>query len=317
MKLGFLYAGQGSQHPGMGADLYEAYPAFREVLDQAAAQVDFDLKQVSFTDPDGVLTQTRYTQPCMVAFAAGMTALLREKGIVPAVAAGLSLGEYSALHAAGVFDAATAVKLVAFRGKAMEQAAAGRESAMVAVLNLDRAPLQEACDAAADLGCVVIANYNCPGQLVIGGEKAAVEKAAAIAKEKGARRCLPLKVSGPFHTPLMAPAGDALADYFKTVTFAEPQIPVLFNCLGDVKDDTITIPELLVKQVQSSVFMEDSIRKMASMGVDAIVEIGPGKALSGFVKKTVPQVPVTAVETAADVEGLAETLKELVKENEQ
>ena len=152
MKLGFLYAGQGSQHPGMGADLYEAYPAFREVLDQAAAQVDFDLKQVSFTDPDGVLTQTRYTQPCMVAFAAGMTALLREKGIVPAVAAGLSLGEYSALHAAGVFDAATAVKLVAFRGKAMEQAAAGRESAMVAVLNLDRAPLQEACDAASDLG---------------------------------------------------------------------------------------------------------------------------------------------------------------------
>ena len=115
----------------------------------------------------------------------------------------------------------------------------------------------------------------------------------------------------------MAPAGDALADYFKTVTFAEPQIPVLFNCLGDVKDDTITIPELLVRQVQSSVFMEDSIRKMASMGVDAIVEIGPGKALSGFVKKTVPQVPVTAVETAADVENLAETLKELVKENEQ
>ena len=317
MKLGFLYAGQGSQHPGMGADLYEAYPAFREVLDQAAAQVDFDLKQVSFTDPDGVLTQTRYTQPCMVAFAAGMTALLREKGIVPAVAAGLSLGEYSALHAAGVFDAATAVKLVAFRGKAMEQAAAGRESAMVAVLNLDRAPLQEACDAASDLGCVVICNYNCPGQLVIGGEKVAVEKAAAIAKEKGARRCLPLKVSGPFHTPLMAPAGDALADYFKTVTFAEPQIPVLFNCLGDMKDDSITIPELLVRQVQSSVFMEDSIRKMASMGVDTIVEIGPGKALSGFVKKTVPQVPVTAVETASDVENLAETLKELVKENEQ
>ena len=186
MKLGFLYAGQGSQHPGMGADLYETYPAFREVLDQAAAQVDFDLKQVSFTDSDGVLTQTRYTQPCMVAFAAGMTALLREKGIVPAVAAGLSLGEYSALHAAGVFDAATAVKLVAFRGKAMEQAAAGRESAMVAVLNLDRAPLQEACDAASDLGCVVICNYNCPGQLVIGGEKAAVDKAAELAKAAGA-----------------------------------------------------------------------------------------------------------------------------------
>ena len=312
MKLGFLYAGQGSQHPGMGADLYDAHPAFRAVLD--SAEVDFDLKEVCFTDSQGLINQTRYTQPCMVAFAAGLTAVLREKGIVPAAAAGLSLGEYSALHAAGVFDAATAIKLVAFRGKAMEEAAAGRESAMVAVLNLDRAPLQEACDAASDLGCVVICNYNCPGQLVIGGEKAAVEKAAALAKEKGARRCLPLKVSGPFHTPLMAPAGAALAEHFKTISFHEPQIPVIFNCLGDVKDDPLTIPELLVRQVQSSVFMEDSIRKMTTMGVDAIVEIGPGKALSGFVKKTVPGFPVTAVETAADVEALADTLNALVKE---
>ena len=303
MKLGFLYAGQGSQHPGMGADLYEAYPAFREVLDQAAAQVDFDLKQVSFTDPDGVLTQTRYTQPCMVAFAAGMTALLREKGIVPAVAAGLSLGEYSALHAAGVFDAATAVKLVAFRGKAMEQAAAGRESAMVAVLNLDRAPLQEACDAASDLGCVVICNYNCPGQLVIGGEKAAVDKAAELAKAAGARRCLPLKVSGPFHTRLMAPAGDALAERFKTERFREMQVPVLFNCLGREKADADTIPALLVKQVQSSVYMEDTLRRLGELGVDHILEVGPGSALSGFVKKTLPGVPCASVETPEQLDA--------------
>lgn len=312
MKLAFLYAGQGSQHVGMGRDLYENYPAFRAVLD--AAPVDFDLKQLCFEGPEEQLNDTRYTQPCMVAFAAGLTAVLREKGIVPAVAAGLSLGEYSALHAAGVFDAATAIRLVAFRGRAMEEAAAGRESAMMAVLNLDRAPLQACCGAAADLGCVVIANYNCPGQLVIGGEKAAVEKAAALAKEKGARRCLPLKVSGPFHTPLMAPAGDALREYFQGVNFAEPQIPVIFNCLGDVKDDSTAIQDLLVKQVQSSVFMEDSIRKMADMGVDAIVEIGPGKALSGFVKKTVPGMPVCAVETAADVEDLPQTLEELMKE---
>ena len=313
MKLGFLYAGQGSQHPGMGADLYEAFPTFRAVLDQAAGEVDFDLRQVSFQDPDGVLNQTRYTQPCMVAFAAGMTAVLRERGIVPAAAAGLSLGEYSALHAAGVFDAVTAVRLVAFRGRAMEAAAAGRECAMMAVLNLDREPLQEACDAASDLGCVVIANYNCPGQLVIGGDRAAVERAAAIAKEKGARRCLPLKVSGPFHTPLMAPAGEALREYFRGVTFGEPSIPVIFNCLGDVKGTDLTIPELLVRQVQSSVYMEDSIRKMAALGVDGIVEIGPGKALSGFVKKTVPELPVCAVETAADVEalpGILETWRE-------
>ena len=307
MKLGFLYAGQGSQHAGMGADLYEAFSAFRAVYDHA--EVDFDLKKVTFEDPDGIINQTRYTQPCMVAFAAGLTAVLREKGIVPAVAAGLSLGEYSALHAAGVFDAATAIRLVAFRGKAMEEAAAGRESAMMAVLNLDRSPLQDACDAASDLGCVVIANYNCPGQLVIGGDKAAVEKAAAIAKEKGARRCLPLKVSGPFHTPLMAPAGDALADYFKTVTFAEPQIPVLFNCLGDLKGERDAIPALLEQQVQSSVYLEDTIRRLAELGVDTVVEIGPGRTLSGLVKKTAPSIQTMTLSTAAEAAEVLAALK--------
>ena len=312
MKLGFLYAGQGAQHPGMGADLYEAYPAFRAVYDNA--KVDFDLKEVSFTDAAGVLNQTRYTQPCMVAFAAGLTTVLAQQGIRPAVAAGLSLGEYSALHAAGVFDAETAIELVAFRGKAMETAAAGRESAMMAVLNLDRDSLQAVCEEASDGGCVVIANYNCPGQLVIGGDKAAVEKAAALAKEKGARRCMPLKVSGPFHTPLMAPAGEALAKRFETVDFRPMELPVLFNCLGDVKDDTQTIPELLVRQVQSSVYMEDTIRTLAAMGLDALVEIGPGKVLSGFVKKTVPELPVIAMETAADVAVLPERLAELGKE---
>ena len=311
MKLGFLYAGQGSQHPGMGADLYETCPAFRVALDAAQAEVDFDLKRTCFEDPEGVLNQTRYTQPCMVAFAAGLTAVLREKGIVPSAAAGLSLGEYSALHAAGVFDARTAVRLVAFRGKAMEEAAKGHDSAMMAVLGLEREPLQAACEAAADLGVVVIANYNCPGQLVIGGDKTAVEQAAALAKEKGAKRCMPLKVSGPFHTPLMKPAGEALERYFQGISFVAPDIPVLFNCLGREKEAEDSIPALLVRQVQSSVFMEDSVRRMAELGLDALVEIGPGKALSGFVKKTVPGFPVHAVETVADVEAL----ERLVKEN--
>lgn len=311
MKLGFLYAGQGSQHPGMGADLYEAYPAFRQVMDAAQAEVDFDLKRTCFEDPEGVLNQTRYTQPCMVAFAAGLTAVLREKGIVPSAAAGLSLGEYSSLHAAGVFDARTAVRLVAFRGKAMEEAAKGHDSAMMAVLGLEREPLQAACEAAADLGVVVIANYNCPGQLVIGGDKTAVEQAAALAKEKGAKRCMPLKVSGPFHTPLMKPAGEALERYFQGISFVAPDIPVLFNCLGREKEAEDSIPALLVRQVQSSVFMEDSVRRMAELGLDALVEIGPGKALSGFVKKTVPGFPVHAVETVTDVEDL----EQLVKEN--
>ncbi len=311
MKLGFLYAGQGSQHPGMGADLYEAFPAFREVLDAARAEVDFDLKRTCFEDPEGVLNQTRYTQPCMVAFAAGLTAVLRERGIVPAAAAGLSLGEYSALHAAGVFDARTAVRLVAFRGKVMEEAAKGHDSAMMAVLGLDREPLQAACEAAGDLGTVVIANYNCPGQLVLGGDRAAVEKAAALAKERGAKRCMPLKVSGPFHTPLMKPAGEALECYFRSVPFEAPGIPVLFNCLGREKEPGDAISALLIRQVQSSVYMEDTIRRMAALNLDALVEIGPGKALSGFVKKTVPGFPVYAVETVQDVEAL----EQLVKEN--
>lgn len=307
MSLAFLYAGQGSQHPGMGADLYEAHPAFRAVLDTAG--VDFDLKTTMFTDPDGVLNLTEYTQPCMVAFAAGMTALLAERGIVPDYAAGLSLGEYSALQCAGVFTAPQAISLAAFRGKAMAAAAAGRPCGMTAVLGLDREKLQEACRQAAGAGVVEIANYNCPGQLVIGGEQAAVDKAAALAKELGAKRCLPLKVSGPFHTSLLAPAGDALREKFKETAFGAMRIPVLFNCLGREMRPEDTIPALLEKQVQTSVYMEDTIRRLAELGVDTIVEIGPGKALSGFVKKTAPAIKTYAVETCADLDALSAALK--------
>lgn len=307
MSLAFLYAGQGSQHPGMGADLCEAHPAFRAVLD--AADVDFDLKTTMFTDPDGVLNLTEYTQPCMVAFAAGMTALLAERGIVPDYAAGLSLGEYSALQCAGVFTAPQAISLAAFRGRAMAAAAAGRPCGMTAVLGLDREKLQEACRQAAGAGVVEIANYNCPGQLVIGGEQAAVDKAAALAKELGAKRCLPLKVSGPFHTSLLAPAGDALREKFRETAFGAMRIPVLFNCLGREMGPEDTIPALLEKQVQTSVYMEDTIRRLAELGVDTIVEIGPGKALSGFVKKTAPAIKTYAVETCADLDALSAALK--------
>ena len=309
MKLGFLYAGQGAQHPGMGADLYEKHPAFRAALDGADA--GFDLKAVSFTDPDGLLNETRYTQPCMVAFAVGLTDVLAEKGIVPATAAGLSLGEYSALYAAGVLDGKTAVEMVAFRGNAMTDAAKGVDSSMMAVLGADRETVAAACKAASSLGIVEPCNFNCPGQIVIGGELAAVEKAAAVAKELGAKRCMPLNVSGPFHTSLLKPAGDALREYFKTVDFQEPSIPVLHNCLGGENRTGDSIPALLERQVQSAVYMEDCIRAMAALGVDAMVEIGPGKALTGFVKKTLPGFPVFSVETAEDVEKLPELLKEV------
>ena len=307
MKVAFLYAGQGSQHVGMGQDLYEQYPQFREIFDNA--QLDFDLKKLCFEGPEETLSQTQYTQPCMVAFAAGVTAILRDAGIRPELAAGLSLGEYSALHAAGVFDAQTAISLVAFRGKAMAEAVTGRPCGMAAILQLDREKLQAACDGASDVGVVEIANYNCPGQLVIAGDAAAVDKASLLAKEAGARRVVPLKVSGPFHTSLMSPAGDALREKFKTVNFGAMDFPVLFNCKGDVMAEGDTIPALLERQVQSSVYMEDTIRRMAEMGVDTIVEIGPGKALSGFVRKTVKEIKTYPVETVKDLEAAIAALK--------
>ena len=306
MSIAFLYAGQGSQHPGMGADLYETYPQFRAVLD--GADLDFDVKEVSFQDSQGVLNETRSTQPCMVAFAVGVTQILNHEGIRPDYVAGLSLGEYSALQAAGVFTPQQAISLVAFRGKVMAEAAKDVPCGMTAVLGLDREKLEQACEQASALGVVCIANYNCPGQLVIGGHQAAVDEAARLAKEMGARRCMPLKVSGPFHTPLLKPAGDALAEKFKGETFGEMQVPVLFNCLGREMGPDDTIPALLERQVQSSVYMEDTIRRLAELGVDTIVEIGPGKVLSGFVRKTTPEITPYAVETVADVQALGQAL---------
>ena len=308
MKLAVLYAGQGAQHPGMGKEFYESSPAFRAAFDSAA--LDFDLHRVCFEDPDGVLNQTEYTQPCMVAFACGVTAVLAQHGVQPAYAAGLSLGEYSALEAAGVFTAKQAIELAAYRGKAMADAAKGIDCGMTAVLGLDRTALSACCEEAAALGCVQICNYNCPGQLVIGGDKAAVDKAAELALAAGARRCLPLNVSGPFHTSLMHPAGDALREKCKAVRFAPMQFPVLFNCLGHEMEETDTIAALLEKQVQSGVRWEVTVRRLAELGVDAAIEIGPGRALTGFVKKTVGSaISCYPVETAAQLQQLLRTMK--------
>ena len=307
MKLAFLYAGQGAQHVGMGRDLYEIYPAFRQVLDSAL--VDFDLKTLCFDGPEDQLNDTRYTQPCMVAFAAGVTALLREAGITPDYAAGLSLGEYSALQCAGVFDAKTAISLVAFRGQAMADAVQGRPCGMAAVLGMDRDALKAVCAEASDAGVVECTNFNCPGQIVISGDAAAVDKAGELAKAAGAKRVLPLKVSGPFHTSLMAPAGDALREKFQSVDFGTMEIPVLFNCLGDLKGEADTIPNLLEQQVQSSVYLEDTIRRLGELGVDTVVEIGPGRTLSGFVKKTVKGIKCYPVETAEELQAAIAALR--------
>lgn len=307
MNLAFVYAGQGSQYAGMGRDFYEDFAVYREVIDSLS--VDFDLKKVSFEGPDEMLSKTEYTQPCMVAFAAGVNAMLAEEGISPQMAAGLSLGEYSALQAAGVFDAQTAVKLAAFRGQVMDEAVKDLPCGMTAVLGLEREKLQQVCDQASRLGVVEITNYNCPMQLVIAGEQQAVDEAARLALEAGAKRCLPLKVSGPFHTSLLAGAADKLREEFIDIDFGEMQFPVIFNVTARPLGEEETLPKLLQDQVHNSVLFEDSVRYMAEQGIDTVVEIGPGKALSGFIRKTVKGMKIFSIEDSDSFRKTVAALK--------
>ncbi len=312
MKIGFLYAGQGSQHVGMGKDLYEAYPEFKETFDNA--KLDFDLKKCCFEGPIEQLGQTRYTQPCMVAFAVGVTKILSAKGIKPELAAGLSLGEYSALYSAGVFEENQVIDLVAYRGKSMEEAVTGREVGMIAVMSLDRDLIKKACEQAheefkdSQFNVAEVANYNTPVQVTVSGDLAVITRAGEIMKEMGAKRIVPVAVSGPFHTSLMKPAGDKLAERFKGESFKDMSFPVIFNSTGKELEAGKTIPKMLEVQVQSSVYFEDSIRYMIEQGVDTFVEIGPGKTLSGFVKKIDRALTTYAIE---DVESLNATLEAL------
>ncbi len=305
MKLAFLYAGQGSQKVGMGKDIYESNEIFKNTLDyiEEAAGLDFDFKTLMFDGPMEQLSLTRYTQPCMAAFAAGVTEVLKDKGITPDYVAGLSLGEYSALYSAGVFDAVSLVKLVAFRGKAMEEAAAGIRCKMTAVIGLTGSVLTDICSEVVkeDKGYVTVSNYNCRGQYVICGDTGAVEEAELRAGAAGAKRCVALKVSGPFHTKYMKPAGDALEKYFENINFNEMNIPVIFNTTASELKPGESIKDILVKQVQNSIYMENTIELLKNMGTDIIIEIGPGKALSGFVRKTVSGIETYAIE---DVSGL-------------
>ncbi|MCR5397102.1 MAG: ACP S-malonyltransferase [Lachnospiraceae bacterium] len=305
MKTAFLYAGQGSQHTGMGKDLYDDFPEFRQVFDNA--ELDFDLKEMCFENPKDRLNQTQYTQPCMVAFACGITNILKSKNILPDVVAGLSLGEYSALYASGVWNEKDTIQMVAFRGKAMTEAAKDVDAAMSAIMGLSKDALDQCVQEASGDGIVSICNDNCPGQIVIGGEKKAVEKAANLAKEKGAKRCVSLNVSGPFHTSYMKKAGDELRGYFKNVEFHKPKIPVIYNVIGREKNNTETIQHLLEQQVQNGVLMRESIDYMLDQGVKRFVEIGPGKALTGFVKrcakeKDMKDIELISLETSADIE---------------
>lgn len=306
-KTAFLYAGQGSQYTGMGKDLYESFSEFREVIDSLT--LGLDVKKVSFENPDGLLDKTEYTQPCMVAFACGINQTLKKRGIMPDYVCGLSLGEYSALHMAGVWEACDTIKTVEFRGKVMAQASLGIEAGMSAVIGLSEEQVQACCDEAAAAGTVSVCNYNCPGQIVIGGEKRAVDMACAAAKKMGAKRCLPLAVSGPFHTSLMKPAGDALEQYFGKIEFQEPKTEVLYDVLGGPIDTKTSIQEVLVRQVQEPTRMEQVIRYLFRQNVRTFVEIGPGTVLSGFVKKTAKAARIdsssyelVAIESAETVE---------------
>ena len=311
MKIAFLYAGQGSQTVGMGKDFYGQYELYKQIIDDVDNCLDFNLKELLFDGPIEKLSQTKYTQPCMVAHACAVTSLVLQKGITPKAVAGLSLGEYSALCTAGVFDMKQAVSMVSFRGNEMEKACIGLNCGMAAILGLDESILNEICDSLSNKkDTVSIANYNCPGQLVIAGESELVKSTCKLALEKGAKKCIPLQVSGPFHTKYMEPASKALNEYFKTTNFGEMKIPVYSNFTGELISKEDKISDLLENQVKSSVKMENIIRKMEEDGIDLIIEIGNGKALSGFVRRTCPKIKTYALQNIKDLENLKGILEE-------
>ena len=273
-KTAFLFAGQGAQYLGMARDLYEQYDVVKATFKEASQVLGYDVRALIDQDEEK-LNQTRYTQPAILTTSLAIYRLLAEKGIQPDMVAGLSLGEYSALVAAGALDFKTAVALVAKRGAFMEEAAPAGSGKMVAVLNAEVALIEEACQTASQLGVVSPANYNTPGQIVIGGDVAAVDKAVELLKEAGVKRLIPLNVSGPFNTE---------ADIMEA---------------GRIK-------ELLTRQVMEPVRFYDSIAKMQEAGVTEFIEIGPGKVLSGFLKKIDKSAVVYHVESVETLTALLE-----------
>ncbi len=302
----FLYAGQGSQFVGMGKDIYETYPSYKETLDNI--KLPFDIIKLMHAGPAETLNNTEFTQPCYAAFAAGVTAVLKDAGITPDAACGLSLGEYGALYAAGVWDTNTYINLVAFRGKVMSDAVKGLTYSMSAILGTGSAEVEEACEKFESEGFVTLANYNCPGQYVICGEEAAVAAVEAYMKENYKAKCARLNTTSPFHTRLLKSAGDNLAERFKEVKFGAARIPVAMNVTGQLLSEDESIPNLLEEQVQMSVRFEDDIKSLIEAGVDEFIEIGPGNVLSGLCKKTArklgAKVKITTIQKADDITAL-------------
>ena len=301
-KTAFLFAGQGAQKLGMARDLYDQYPIVKETYDQASRVLGYDLRDLIDQDEEK-LNQTRYTQPAILTTSVAIYRLLVEKGLQPDMVAGLSLGEYSALVAAGSLDFEDAVALIAKRGQFMETAAPAGTGKMVAVMNTDVALIEEACKKASDKGYVKPANYNTPAQIVIGGDVAAVDAAVDYLKEAGAKRLIPLNVSGPFHTTLLQPASEKLALELETVDFQEFQIPLVGNTEAKVMEKE-QIKSLLARQVMEPVRFYESIDTMKELGLTKVIEIGPGKVLSGFLKKIDKNIEALAVEDEASLQAL-------------
>ena len=299
-KTAFMFPGQGAQYVGMGKDFYEQIPVCKEMFELAGKASGLDVVSLCFEENEQI-NITEYTQIAMLAAEVAMLKAVEEKGIKPDVTAGLSLGEYGALAASGVMTPEDVFKIVRKRGIYMQEAVPNG-GAMVAVLGLDTEVIEKICEETP--GTVTIANYNCPGQIVITGEEEAVQTAVGKLGEAGAKRCVPLKVSGPFHSPMLAGAGEKLAGELETVEIHEIQIPYIANVTADYVKKTEDVKPLLEKQVSSSVKWQQTIERMLADGVDTFIEIGPGKTLSGFMRKINRDVKVLNVEKVKDLENV-------------
>lgn len=301
-KIAFIFAGQGAQAPGMGKELAENFECAAKTFDEACEAVGFDIKDMIFNGDKETLMITENTQPTVVTMSVAALRVLEEKGVRPDVVAGLSLGEYTAHVASGSIDFKDAVRLVKKRGKYMQEEVPVGKGAMAAIIALNADQVRECCEKASEIGICTGANFNCPGQIVVSGEVAAVEKCCEYAKEMGAKRALMLPVSAPFHCAMLKGAGEKLGKELENVEIHDMQIPVITNVTADYIKSKDDIKRLLVEQVSNSVLWEDSIRKMISDGVATFIEVGPGKALSGFVKKISRDVKIFNVEDMASLE---------------